>query len=119
MAANIVLCTVLTWVLTAVAVAPLASMLFRKALMGNGVLVADGGQGSSVTRGLIEHHNKLYTKKFVEADVIVMALAGFIAGLAGFALVGFAWKAKAWPGLLALIASSFIGCHLAGRPGAF
>ncbi|MCX5812430.1 MAG: hypothetical protein NT178_07780 [Proteobacteria bacterium] len=119
MGANIIVCTLIMWGLTAVAVMPLARLLFKNALVGNSELVTEGGSQLAVTDELITEHSKLYTVKFIQADVIVMGIAGFVAGLAGFPLIGFAWKAKAWPGLIALIAASFIGCRLAGHPGIF
>ena len=119
MGANIIVCTLIMWGLTAVAVIPLARILFKNALVGNSALATEGGGKVAVTNELIEQHSSLYTTKFIQADVIVMGIAGCIAGFAGFPLIGFAWKAKAWPGLIALIVTSFITCRLAGHPGIF
>lgn len=107
MAGNILICTLIMWGLTTVAVVPLANRLFRNALVKGGTLALEGR--GPATKELIEEHRSLYTTKFIQSDVMVMGIAGLIAGLAGLQLIGFAWKAKAWPGLLALIAASFLG----------
>jgi hypothetical protein len=118
MAANIIVCTLLMWVLTAIVVIPLTNRLFVNALSTRREFTLLGGP-IKITNDLIEKYQGLYVKKYIEAGVIVSAIAGFLAGLAGFTLIGFAWKAKAWPGLLALIGASFIGSHLTGSPTRF
>lgn len=110
---NIVICTLIMWGLTAIAVIPLSKMLFAKAVAVNPELV------SAVTSEIISEEIKaklqrLQNIKFIQADVLVMGVAGFISGLAGYPLIGFAWKANAWPGLLAMIVASFLSYHFAG-----
>lgn len=109
---NIAVCTIAMWVLNAIAVIPLTNWLFRTSLLKAGGLAVEGAGGTMATKDLIDQHQGLYTTKYIQADLIVMGIAGFIAGLAGLQMIGFAWKAKAWPGLLAMIAASFMGYAL-------
>jgi len=111
MAANIFICTLLMWGLAAIVVIPLAQVLFRNSLQSRPDLMADG-EAALITEEAREEYRKLYYTKFIQADVLVMSIAGMIAGFAGFPLIGFAWKAKAWPGLLALIGASFLAFYI-------
>lgn len=51
---------------------------------------------------------------YVGASLIVMGAAGFIAGLAGYPLIGFSTRGRSWPGMLAMIIASFVGFGLSG-----
>ncbi len=106
---NIAVCTIAIWVLNAIAVIPLTNWLFRTSLARAGGLAVEGAGEAVATKELVVQHQRLYTTKYIQADLIVMGIAGFIAGLAGLQMIGLAWKAKAWPGLLAMIAASFMG----------
>ena len=49
------------------------------------------------------------TGAFVLVHVLVLGLAGFLMGaLAGVYFIGFAWKAKLWPGMIALMIASIV-----------
>ncbi len=111
MGANILICTLIMWVATAAVVVPLANWLFARALSRNGELVALGGAGA-LTEELKNSYQALYNTKFIQADVLVLGSLGFMAGLAGFPLIGVAWQWRAWPGLLAMIGASFLGFHM-------
>jgi hypothetical protein len=108
MAENIIICTLIMWVLTSVAVVPLTNAWFKRAVVNFPDITLDAN-GAPIDEEAKARCAKLYSTKFIQADVLVMGVAGLIAGLAGFPLVGFAWKAKAWPGLLAMIGASFLG----------
>jgi hypothetical protein len=118
MVGNIVVCTLMMWGLSAIAVSPLAAKFFKKALAENPDL-DDASKSEEVDDVVKKKIQKVYISKFIQADVMVMSLAGFIAGLAGFPLIGLAWKAQAWPGLIAMIATSFFGYHLSGTTKIF
>jgi hypothetical protein len=111
MVANILICTLIMWGLTAIAVVPLAKRMSAKAIASNPELslVANSESLSEEMKAKIQ---SLYNTMFIKADMLVMGIAGFIAGLAGFPLIGFAWKANAWPGLLALMGASFLSYQL-------
>ncbi len=115
MVENIALCTLAMWGLSAVAVNPLAKRFFQKALAKNPEFI-EACKAEPEDPGTTEKIKKVYNVKFIQADVMVMGIAGFIAGLAGFPLIGLAWKPLAWPGLIAMIASSFFGYQLYGHP---
>lgn len=111
MAANILICTLLMWALSAAVVMPLAQALLRKTLKGRPDLTVNK-RADLETEEARKQLDKLYTTKFIQVDILVMSIAGMIAGFAGFPLIGFAWKARAWPGMLALIGSSFLAFHI-------
>ncbi len=112
---NIFICTLIMWGLSSIAVTPLAKRWFTNALVANPAL-ATIGNPESISNDMHPEIQKLYNINFIKADVFVMGVAGFIAGLAGFPLIGFAWKANAWPGMIAMIGLSFLGFHLTGGP---
>lgn len=109
---NIIICTLIMWGLTSIAVVPLANRWFANAVANNPEL-ASMANSETLTDEMKTKLQRLYNTKFIQADVLVMGIAGFIAGLAGYPLIGFAWKANAWPGLLALIGASFLSYHFA------
>ena len=113
MVANILICTLIMWGLTAIAVIPLAKRMFAKAVASNPdlSLVANSESLSEEMKAKIQ---SLHNTMFIKADMLVMGIAGFISGLAGFPLIGFAWKANAWPGLLALMGASFLSFYATG-----
>lgn len=52
---------------------------------------------------------------YIIADVIVLGIAGLLLGLfTGSFFIGFSWKARDWPGMIAFIAASFVGSALHG-----
>jgi hypothetical protein len=111
MGANIFICTLLMWVLSAMVVVPLSRRLFEKAVAGNTEL-ASAVNTEPVSEEIKTRLQKLQNMKFIQADVIVMGIAGAIAGMVGYPLIGISWKATAWPGLLAMIGASFLSCYL-------
>lgn len=49
---------------------------------------------------------------YIWTDVVILALAGVVAGLLGHWLIGISLRLKGWPGTLALTAFSFITCAI-------
>jgi hypothetical protein len=50
------------------------------------------------------------TSYYILADVLVLGLAGLLLGLfTGSYFIGFSWRAKDWPGMIAFVVASLIG----------
>jgi hypothetical protein len=111
MVANVLICTLIMWGLTAIAVVPLAKRMFAKAVASNPEMSL-AANSESLSEEMKAKLQSLYNTIFIKADVLVMGIAGFIVGMAGFPMFGFAWKANAWPGLLALMGASFLSYQL-------
>lgn len=111
---NIIICTLMMWGLSVIAVVPLSKRLFASAVTGNPAF-ASAANSDLIGDEMKAELDRLYNVKFMQADVMVMGIAGFIAGLAGFPLIGFAWKARAWPGLIAMIGASFLSFYITGH----
>ena len=114
MVPNIIICTLMMWGLSAIAVVPLSKRLFASAVTGNPTF-ASAANSELIGDEMKDRLDRLYNSKFIQADMLVMGIAGFIAGLAGYPLIGFAWKASAWPGLLAMIGASFLSYYITGH----
>lgn len=111
---NVFICTLIMWGLSAIAVVPLSKKLFANAVAENPEL-ASVANSASIGNEMQTRLDRLYNIKFIQADVLVMGIAGFIAGLTGIPLIGFAWKAKAWPGFLALMGTSFLFYYITSQ----
>jgi hypothetical protein len=104
---NILFATAALWLLEALCVAPLAVYLSRRSRVratvaaGQGVAALDAGAPATIDTG-----------SYITASVLVLGTAGLLLGLAGFWFVGFSTRAKSWPGILAFIALSLLGCGL-------
>ncbi len=72
------------------------------------------GDNEPLSEEMKRQLQSLYNRTFIKADMLVMGIAGVLAGMAGYPLIGIAWKANAWPGLLALIGTSFLSYHFSG-----
>jgi hypothetical protein len=109
--------TVVLWVLTYAISVPIA-----KALIGSGGSQPNalalssaqtsrgaGSTGTSQTVKQLDEIDSVPTGAFVLVHVLVLGLAGFLMGaLAGVYFIGFAWKAKLWPGMIALMIASIV-----------
>lgn len=100
---NIFVATAGLWILELLFVTPLAAFLSRRSTARPAV----AGTGSVVAPAPID------TASYVLASVLVLGSAGLLLGLAGYWFVGFSMKAKGWPGILAFIGLSLLGCQLA------
>jgi hypothetical protein len=102
---GILIGTGILWVLTAIFVVPLSGWLVKNRLREPAFAhLNHENLDESATKEL----ESLYGKYFILADVLVLGIAGFIAGLLGFWFIGIAWKAKAWPGMIAFMLTSII-----------
>jgi len=86
---NIFICTLIMWGLTAIAVVPLANKWFQAALAAQPALGTVVNL-ESVSNEMEPELQKLYNTKFIQADMLVMGIAGVIAGFSGFPLIGVA-----------------------------
>ena len=100
---NILVATAILWGLNAIAVIPLTKMMLRRKLSQPAyaklaMMAPDAAQAEA---------GKLATRTFIMVDVMVMFVAGALAGLAGFPLIGISRSLKSWPGMITLIVVSF------------
>jgi hypothetical protein len=87
--------TGIIWGLSALLVTPIA-----RALTGPGGAATD---------------DRIDTGYFILVDVLILGITGFIMGtLWGWYFIGIAWRARFWPGVIAFIVSSIIGCVMRG-----
>ena len=141
---NIAIPTAMLWIVDGVIVVPLAQELARRKLGLAAVPVAkpvpldkgvdtrgpraydggDGGEkhayGKNPTGGILpsdettRHFKQAFTLYYILVDVILLGGLGFLTGLFGFFFIGIAFKAKAWPGMIAFILASMTGYFLLG-----
>jgi hypothetical protein len=100
---NFLIATAILWGLNAVLVQPLTLAMVRWKLNNPAYahLMQLAPEAAQAEVG------RLATKIFILVDVVVMFVAGLLAGLAGYPLIGIARNPKAWPGMLVLIVASF------------
>jgi len=104
---NIFLGTLILYALNLVFVRPLAGFFLRRRARLRMAELA-GAAPEEVQREV----NTMATIAFILADVLVLSIGGSIAGLTGHPFIGITWSAKAWPGMLAFIATSFLFASL-------
>jgi hypothetical protein len=106
---NFLIATAILWGLNTIFVQPLTQLMVRWKLNKPAYahLLEMGPEGAQA------EVRRLATRIFILVDVPVMFLAGALAGLAGYPLIGIARNAKAWPGMLTLIVASFYFASLA------
>jgi hypothetical protein len=108
---NIIIGTGIIWALTSLIVMPIARLLTNSRARALAHSQVDA-QGALVTTQVKQEISIGY---FILVDVLVLGIAGLIAGLAwGWFFIGIAWKAKSWPGMIAFMAASFIGATIHG-----
>jgi hypothetical protein len=100
---NFLIATAILWGLNAIFVQPLTQQMLRWKL--NNPKYAHLMEMAPETAQA--EVRRLATKIFILVDVLVMFVAGALAGLAGYPLIGITRNAKAWPGMLTLIVASF------------
>jgi hypothetical protein len=101
---NVLFASAALWVLELLFVNPLAAFFSRRkatqlARIDGAAIPVPGGAGTD-------------TGNYILASVLVLGSAGLLLGLAGYWFIGFSTRAKAWPGMLAFIGLSLLGCQL-------
>jgi len=116
--------TIILWVLKAIGTLPLARALSGVSgspaptqPLAEGVAEPAQGEAAQPTQGEApqpaQGEAAIPTGIYIFADVIVMGAAGFLIGLVtGYYFIGFSWRARDWPGMLAFIVASVIGSIL-------
>jgi hypothetical protein len=106
---NILIGTLILWILTALFVVPLAEHWTKKKLeepQYAHLRVADPEQLSEEQQAALR---AIGVKNYIVADLLVLGIAGLIGGLVGFWFLGFSFKLEGWPGMIAFIGASFLG----------
>jgi len=106
---SIAIPTGILWLLNGIIVEPLAHALTRREL-GDASTPQVSGEATEN-----ETQKRVYLRNYILADVIVLGLAGFLAGLLGYLLIGLAFRGRDWPGVIAFVLGSAIGVGLANR----
>ena len=76
---------------------------------GEAALPAEPGT-SPIPAPQVEPQVIIPTGYYILADVLVLGFAGLLLGLfTGSYFIGFSWRAKDWPGMIAFILASLIG----------
>lgn len=108
---GILIGTAILWGLNALLVAPAVGLLLNGRLKAEGI-------GSESLAELPADQQQYWRRQagiyYVFASVVILGIAGFVAGLMGFYFIGIALDPKSWPGMIAFIAASFLGVALSG-----
>lgn len=105
---GILIGTGILWLLNAVLVTPIARVLTNRKTAKETV-------ASSSTSQAEVQEIPINTGIYILVDVTVMTIAGFLLGvIGGWFFIGFAWKGKDWPGMLAFIGASLLGSIIHG-----
>lgn len=108
---GILIGTAVLWILSAVLVVPLTNYSVSRRMAAEGVTATMLDQ---LPEDRKIHFKKAAISYYVLWDVVVLGIAGFIGGLLGFWFIGMSFEAKGWPGMIAFIASSFLGLSTRG-----
>jgi hypothetical protein len=106
---NILIATGIMWLLSILFVKPLTLHLLKKKLNEPNYAHLRGNDPEELNDDQKKELASLATKCYILADVLVLGIAGFIAGLLGYWFIGISLGAKGWPGVLAFIFASFTG----------
>jgi hypothetical protein len=103
--------TLILWGVTSLIVQPLAQYWAQRRLAQPAyVYLGSAGNLDEAAKAKVDSLNR---ECFVMTHVLVLGALGFMAGLAlASPLIGIAWQRKYWPGIIALIAASFVGSVL-------
>jgi len=108
---NILVGTLILWGITVLVVQPLANHLVQRRLQEPAY--AHEKSPNEQDERAREELASLATHYFVISDVLILGIAGFVLGLVlGSPFIGVAWDRKFWPGMIALMAASFVGAFL-------
>ena len=103
---NVLFATAALWILELILVSPLAAFFSRR--QASRTVMIEGGGALAAPPNVTTD-----TGSYILASVLVLGSAGLLLGLAGYWFVGFSMRAKAWPGMLAFIGLSLLGCQIA------
>ena len=98
--------TAISWVLTYGVTVPLA-----RSFAGEANITAPAGE----TEDKPDAIDLIPSSPFIITHILVMGMAGFLLGAVfGIYFIGVAWKAKLWPGMIALILASLMAAGVGG-----
>ena len=106
---NIFIPTLILWVTTALLVVPLAERLTFKKLN-----IASNVDIKTLPEEEQKKIEKVFTKKFILLDIVILGIVGLIGGLFGYFFIGISLDSKGWPGMVAFILMSFLGLGARG-----
>jgi len=106
---NILIATGIVWLLSVLFVRPLTLHLLERKLSEPNYAHLRVNDPEELSDDQKKELASLATKCYILADVLVLGIAGFIAGLLGYWFIGISLEAKGWPGVLAFIFASFTG----------
>jgi len=102
---GILIGTGILWAITAIFIMPLTGWLVKNRLREP---VYAHLNRENLDESAKKELESMHSKYFILADVLVLGIAGFIAGLLGYWFIGIAWKARYWPGMIAFMLTSAI-----------
>jgi len=125
---NFIIPTAGLWILDSTVVMPLARRLSAGSAKKTGGTNSVWNGGHRLSRGtseitgmtsrpapmpgVVESEPALGIYIFI--SVAVLGIAGIVAGLAGYPMIGLSTRARSWPGMLAMIFGSFLGAAISG-----
>ena len=104
---GIIIGTGILWLLTAIAVQPLANHLLKRRLEEPELTYLNSDDLDEKDQVKLR---AIANRCFILADVLVLGIAGLVMGLAlGWFFVGLAFDKNGWPGMLVFIIASIFG----------
>jgi len=107
---GILIGTGICWGLNRIFALPLTSYLVNRRFKSITFIHSNGGVDEASDESQVRD---LATQYYIIVDILVMGVAGFLFGsFLGWYFIGIALKARDWPGLIAFILMSLLGCSL-------
>ena len=106
---GIIIGTLTLWGVTALLVVPLTNLSLARSMASAGV-----DASAELPEEQKTYWEQVAGRHFVLWHIVVLAMAGLVGGLLGYFFIGFATSTKGWPGMIAFIAMSFLGCAASG-----
>lgn len=111
MVANILICTLILWALSALIVGPLTNASLSRAMAAEGI---DPETADKLSPEAQKHWEGLALRHSILWDILVLGIAGFIGGLFGYYFIGISFQVRGWPGMIAFIGASVLGVAISG-----
>jgi len=108
--ASLLIGTGILWLLKTLVVVPLSCFLTQQQMARPPYAHLNDPNCGEAEQAALE---RLVARNYIIADVLVLGIAGFIAGLLGYWFIGIAWNRREWPGLIAFVVASLLGLSLA------